>query len=167
VALSIDVWVLDIVLLVLVPAVVGILLTRWIRERAKRAGSSPAQVRGLEILVTVIWVALVLIGTSVTLGPISLLSTITFSAVTGIAVTLALQTTLQNFVSGVILLQHRAIRIGDVIQFGGVKGEVVSFGLVTTVVKQEDGTLVFVSNSNLLGGPLVNYTAAKRLEGEY
>jgi len=167
VAVPVEELVFEITLLIVVPAVAGILLTQWARERAKRSRTSPVLVRGIEILITLVWIALVLVGVTVTLGPISLLSTITFSAIAGIAVTLALQTTLQNFVAGIILLQHRAIRIGDRVRFVGVEGEIASFGLVTTVIKQADGTLVFVSNSNLLAGPLVNLTAAKRLEGEY
>ena len=162
-----DVFVLDVVLLILVPGIAGPLLARWAGSRAKGRGRSPARVRGVQILITVVWVVLVVVGVSVTLGPISFLSTLTFSAIAGIAVTLALQTTLQNLVSGIILLQHRFLRVGDQVQFSGMKGKVVSFGLVTTVIKLDDGSLSFVSNSNLLSGPLINFTASKRLAGEY
>lgn len=106
-------------------------------------------------------------GLSATLGSISFLSTLTFSAIAGVAVTLALQTTLQNLVAGLLLLQHRFLRLGDEVQFSGLKGSVVGFGLVTTVLKLSDGNLAFVSNANLLSGPLVNFTAAQRLTGEY
>jgi len=159
--------VIDAVLLILIPVVVGPLLARAAGNRAKRAGATPAKVRGIEILITVAWVAIAAVGVSITLGPISFLSTLTFSAIAGIAVTLALQTTLQNLVSGIILLQHRFLRVGDQVQFSGMKGTIVGFGLVTTVIKLDDGTLAFVSNSNLLSGPLINFTAAKRLAGEY
>jgi len=164
---AVDQLIVDVVCLILVPLVAGPLLTRWWGEREKRLGATPARVRGTRIFVTIAWVSIVAIGISVTLGPISFLSTLTFSAIAGIAVTLALQTTLQNFVAGILLLQHRFLRVGDVVQFVGVTGTVVSFGLVTTVIKQEDGTLVFVSNSNLLAGPMINRTAATRLSGEY
>ena len=159
--------ILDAILLILVPVVVGPFLARWAGNRAKRTGATPAKVRGIEILITVAWVAIAAVGVSVTLGPISFLSTLTFSAIAGIAITLALQTTLQNLVSGIILLQHRFLRVGDLVQFSGMKGKVVGFGLVTTVIKLDDGSLAFVSNSNLLSGPLINFTAAKRLAGEY
>jgi small-conductance mechanosensitive channel len=162
-----DQVVLEVIFLILVPLVAGPLFSKWAGDRQKRLGASPAKVRGIRVLVTVVWVAIVVVGLSVTLGSISILSTLTFSAIAGIGVTLALQTTLQNFVAGILLLQHRSLRLGDLIQFQGTKGKVVSFGLVTTVIKQDDGTLVFVSNSNLLSGPMVNFTAAKRLAGEY
>lgn len=162
-----DALLVDLVVLVVLPGVAGSLAARWAGGWAKRSGASPAKVRGIQIAITVLWVVLVVVGLSVTLGPISFLSTLTFSAIAGIAVTLALQTTLQNLVSGVILLQHRFLRVGDSIQFSGMKGSVVGFGLVTTVIKLDDGTLAFVSNSNLLSGPLINHTASQRLAGEY
>jgi small-conductance mechanosensitive channel len=156
-----------VVFLILVPALVGPLLAHWAGNLVRRRGGTPAKVRGLRILVTVLWASLVGLGLSLTLGSISFLSTLTFSAIAGIAVTLALQTTLQNLVAGLILLQHRSIRVGDLVLFSGAKGVVASFGLVTTVIKLDDGTLAFVSNSNLLSGPLINYTAPKRFAGEY
>lgn len=159
--------VLDVILLILVPGIAGPFIARWAGNRAKRAGSSPARVRGIQILITVAWASVVVVGISVTLGPVSFLSTLTFSAIAGIAVTLALQTTLQNLVAGILLLEHRFLRVGDRVQFSGMKGTVVSFGLVTTVFKLEDGNLAFVSNSNLLSGPFINFTAATRLAGEY
>ena len=162
-----DQWVLDVIFLILVPLIVGPLLSTWWGNREKRLGVTPARVRAVRIFVTVAWISIVAIGISVTLGPINFLSTLTFSAIAGIAVTLALQTTLQNFVAGILLLQHRFLRVGDIVQFLGVTGTVVSFGLVTTVIKQPDGTLVFVSNSNLLAGPMINRTAGQRLSGEY
>ncbi len=162
-----DQFVLEIVCLIVVPVIVGPLITKWAGDRAKRRGGTPAKVRGLRILITVAWAGLAAFGLFLTVGSISFLSTLTFSAIAGIAVTLALTTTLQNLVSGIILLQHRYVRMGDLVQFSGVKGTIVSFGLVTTVIKLEDGSLAFVSNSNLLSGPLINFTAAKRLSGEY
>lgn len=162
-----DLYVLEVVLLIVVPAAVGSLVSKWAGGAAKRRGSPPGKVRGIRILITVVWVSVVAAGVSFTLGPVSFLSTLTFSAIGGIAVTLALQTTLQNIVSGLILLNRSFLRLGDVIQISGVKGTVVGFGLVNTVIKLEDGTLAFVSNSNMLSGPLLNHTAGARLAGEY
>ncbi len=155
------------VLLVAVPLIVGPLLARWAGDRAKRRGSSPAMVRGVRSLITIAWIAVVGLGLTLSFGPIPFLSTLTFTAVGGIALTLALQTTLQNIVSGFLLQRRGFLHLRDQVEFGGTKGTVVSLGLVTTVMKLENGTLVFVSNSNLLAGPLVNRTATDRLAGEY
>ena len=159
--------ILEIVVFIAIPAVAGFLLTKWAGDAAKRRGWDPPRVRGIRILLTVLSVAAVAIGASVTFGSIGLLSTLTVSAIAGIGVTLALQTTLQNIVAGYILLHRRFLRLGDQVVIGGIEGQVVSVDLITTVVKVADGSLAFVSNSNMLGGPLVNRTAAKRLAGEY
>lgn len=156
-----------IVLLVLTPGIGGPFLAKWAGERAKRTGSSPAMVRGVRSLITVAWVAVVAFGLSVTYGPIPFLSTLTFTAIGGIAVTLALQTTLQNIVAGFWLQRNRFLHLKDAVLFSGLSGTVVSMGLVTTVLRLEDGSLAFVSNSNLLSGPMVNRTATRRLAGEY
>lgn len=155
------------VFLVVLPAVVGPALTRWAGDRAKRAGASPSMVRSLRGLISIAWLGVAGFGLTVAFGPLPFTSALTFTAVGTIAITLALQTTLQNIVASFLLHRRRFLRVNDVILFGGTKGTVVSLGFVTTVLRQDDGTLVFVSNSNLLAGPLINRTATDRLAGEY
>lgn len=164
---SISTTVLQAILLILLPAVVGILLNRWLGDLAKRRHWPPLGVRTLRVVITIVWVAIVIAGTAVTLGSFSFLSALTVSAVAGIAVTLALQTTLQNILAGFILVQRRFLHLGDAVQFSGIKGTVVSIGIVEVVLKTDSGALAMISTSNLLAGPLVNFTAAARLSGEY
>ncbi|HEV2165432.1 MAG TPA: mechanosensitive ion channel domain-containing protein [Thermoplasmata archaeon] len=151
----------------LIPAAVGIALSGAVGRLARRRQISPLAIRGARILITIVWVSFVAVGLSLAFGSFSFLSTLTVSAIAGIAVTLALQTTLQNLIAGFLLVRRRFLRYGDVVQISGVKGTVVSIGLVTSVVRTTDGTLAFISNSNLLAGPLLNYTASERLGGEY
>jgi len=158
---------LEIVFLIIVPAVAGTLASKWVGDAAKRHGSSPGTVRLTRIGITIVWIAIVSFGISTAIGPVSILSTLTVSAVASIAVTLALQTTLQNLVAGFILLRNSFLHVGDVVTISGIKGTVMNVGLVDTVLKTDDGTLVFLSNSTLLSGPLVNPTASLRLKGEY
>lgn len=164
---SLEIVALDVVLFIALPAAVGIVLSKTLGDAAKRRHWSPFDVRSVRVVTTVIWVAIVVAGTAYTLGAYSILSALTISAVAGIAVTLALQTTLQNILSGFILVQQRFLRLGDQVQFSGIKGTVVSIGLVEVVLRIDGGALAMVSTSNLLAGPLVNFTAATRLSGEY
>jgi small-conductance mechanosensitive channel len=55
------------------------------------------------------------------------------------------------------------LRIGDHIEFGSVKGEVVKLNLRTTWVKNGDGDIAIIGNSNLSAGPIINRTAKGRL----
>jgi small-conductance mechanosensitive channel len=136
---------------------------RWLRHRS----APPAAVRAARLVVSLTGLLLAVAVLFVAFGPLTLAGGLTLSAVVGLAATLALQTTIGNVIAGFILLRDRMLRPNDVIQISGVRGTVVRFGLVTTWVRLEDGSLACVSNSNLLSGPLINKTAGERLEGEY
>lgn len=160
------VFYVGLVLIILSPTV-GLLTTKWVGGALKRRAETPLLVRVLRLAITAVWVSLTILGIDLALGGASFLPTLTFSAIAGVAVTLALQTTLQNIIAGFILLRGRFLRFGDVVQLGGVSGSVVSIGIVSVVLRLDNGALAIVSNSNLLSGPLVNFTAATRLAGEY
>jgi len=162
-----DVVLLRVVLFIALPTVVGILLSKWICDAVRRRGWSPLGIRALRLVITVVWVSVAVAGATVVLGSFSFLSALTVSAVAGIAATLALQTTLQNILAGSVLFQRRFLRLGDVILFGGVKGTVVGIGLIEVVLKTENGALAMISKSNLLAGPMVNFSAATRLADAY
>jgi small conductance mechanosensitive channel len=162
-----DLTLLDILLLVILPAAAGAAVTESVCAALKKRHSTPLLVRGTRILLSLIWISIVIVGVYVVFGPFSFLSTLTLSGIAGIAVALALQTTLQNILAGFLLARHNFLKIGDKIQFSGLKGTIASIGLVTVVVRLDTGELASISNSNLLSGPLVNVSATGRLAGEY
>lgn len=78
----------------------------------------------------------------------------------GLTVGLALQGTLQNFASGILILVIKPYRVGDFIKetSHGNEGVVEDIGLVYTKVGTVDGKDVFIPNSSLASNPIVNYT---------
>ncbi|MGP8077612.1 MAG: mechanosensitive ion channel domain-containing protein [Thermoplasmata archaeon] len=136
---------------------------RWLRHR----DAPPAAVRWARFAVSMVGFGLAAAVLFVAFGPLNESSGLTLSAVVGLGVTLALQTTIGNVIAGFILLRDRVLRLNDLVRIGGVSGKVVRLGLVTTWLRLEDGSVASVSNSNLLSGPLVNLSAAERLKGEY
>jgi small conductance mechanosensitive channel len=76
----------------------------------------------------------------------------------GLAIGLALQGTLSNVASGVMLLIFRPFAVGDVIQAGGVMGTVNSLGLFTTELRTADGIYVVCPNTEFWGKPLTNFS---------
>jgi small-conductance mechanosensitive channel len=159
---------------IIVPVVVAIALAlgaylladgaaHWLRRR----GAPPTAIRGTRLGITLTGLLLAGAVLFVAFGPLPVASGLTLSAVVGLAITLALQTTLANVISGFILLRNRVLRLNDRILIGGVNGTVVRLGLVTTWLRLDDGSLASVSNSNLLAGPLVNKSTGERLKGEY
>ena len=77
----------------------------------------------------------------------------------GLAVGLALQGTLSNVASGVMLLVLRPFRVGHFVEVaGGRQGTVREIGLFTTLLITRDGVYVSIPNSSIFGAVVVNYT---------
>jgi small conductance mechanosensitive channel len=150
-----------------VVAVGGYLLSRWAAHWLRQRGGTPGQVRGVRIAISVIGFVVAAVIFFSAFGPVSAISSLTVSAVLGLAATLALQTTISNVIAGFILLRDRVLRLDDTVTIGGITGRVVRIGLVTSWLRLDDGSLASVSNSNLLSGPLINRSAKDRLGGEY
>jgi len=138
-----------------------------IRRAARRAGAGKTVVRDLQGGLRVIALILVLSNVFSYVGLSSLFTALTVSGVAAVALSLALQTTLSNVISGVFLFSDGVLRLGDTIEYSGTKGTVVRVGLRNTWVKRDSGQLVVIGNTSLSGGPLVNHTATERLSKKY
>jgi small-conductance mechanosensitive channel len=78
----------------------------------------------------------------------------------GIGVGFGLQNIVNNFVSGLILLFERPVRVGDAVQIGDVQGEVRRIGIRATTVRAWEGAEVIVPNSQLVAERVTNWTPA-------
>ncbi|MCB0310443.1 MAG: mechanosensitive ion channel [Bdellovibrionales bacterium] len=70
------------------------------------------------------------------------------------------QNVVSNFISGLILLVEQPIRIGDIIEFGGLRGNVKRIGARSTILSTPENLEVIVPNSALLESNIVNWTLA-------
>lgn len=77
----------------------------------------------------------------------------------GLAVGLALQGSLSNFASGVLLLVFRPFKKGDFVEAGGTGGSVQEVSVFTTVLHTPDNKKVIVPNSQITGGVITNFSA--------
>ena len=73
------------------------------------------------------------------------------------------QTIIKNFISGIILLFERKVRVGDIIVIGDIIGTVSSVDLRATTVKAFDGVEALIPNSNVLETQIVNWTYSDSL----
>jgi small conductance mechanosensitive channel len=140
------------------------LLIRLITRGAKRAGASADLVRSVREALSILWVIFVAVGLVSVTGIGSIFSFLTLSGIAGLAISLALQNTLTNIISGILILSDGVLRLHDSIEYSGVKGRVEKIGLRATWVKTDSGDIAIISNNYLANGPLVNFTASERLE---
>lgn len=77
----------------------------------------------------------------------------------GLAVGLALQGSLQNFASGVMLIVFRPFKTGDFVEAGGVSGVVEVINIFSTTMRTGDNKEVIVPNGAIYGGTITNYSA--------
>ncbi|MEH8017307.1 mechanosensitive ion channel [Rheinheimera muenzenbergensis] len=77
----------------------------------------------------------------------------------GLAVGLALQGSLANFASGILIILFRPFKSGDFIEAGGVTGTVDKIEIFQTMMKTPDNKLVIVPNAQVTGGAITNYSA--------
>ncbi|MCA9399157.1 MAG: mechanosensitive ion channel, partial [Candidatus Omnitrophica bacterium] len=76
----------------------------------------------------------------------------------GVGIGLGLQNITANFVSGLILLLERPVRIGDLINIDGKISEVIGINMRVTVVRTFDNVTVLVPNTKLVENEVINWT---------
>jgi small conductance mechanosensitive channel len=76
----------------------------------------------------------------------------------GLAVGLALQGSLSNFASGILIIAFRPFKAGDFIEAGGVAGVVESIKLFSTIIRSGDNKEIIIPNSGVVGSAIVNYS---------
>ena len=77
----------------------------------------------------------------------------------GLAVGLALQGSLSNFASGVLIVLFRPYRVGDWVEAAGISGSVEQVQILTTILKTGDNKQIIVPNSQIMDSIITNYSA--------
>ncbi len=107
-------------------------------------------VRRVTILIGIV-VALSVLG--INIGPL-----VAAIGAVGFVVGFALQGTLSNFASGIMILLYRPYDIGDFVNVAGVSGTVSAMSLVSTTIKTPDNQTIIVPNNSIWGGVITNIT---------
>jgi small conductance mechanosensitive channel len=142
--------------------IVGIWLAKWMAKIAgkvlNKRNVDPTLTKFAVSLVKVALIAFVIISAISQVG----IETTSFVAVigaAGLAVGFALQGSLSNFASGVMLIIFKPIKVGDYIEGGGGAGSVESIGIFVTTLTTPDNKVIYIPNSTLTGSNIVNYSA--------
>lgn len=76
----------------------------------------------------------------------------------GLAVGLALQGSLSNFAAGVLLVIFRPLRVGELVDLGGVSGTVDQVQIFSTTLRTADNKIIVVPNGKIIAGNIINFS---------
>lgn len=151
--------VLVFIIFVLAAKYLGKLLDKLLRYKVRQASIR-------EITIKILKVVVIAIGFFVALGLLNLNTILTSvlagAGVVGLAVGLALQGTLNNTFSGILLSFLPELQIGDWIENNGFAGKVVEINLRSIVIREADNNYVVIPNSQVIDAPFKNFSRTSR-----
>jgi MscS family membrane protein len=131
-------------------------------KRMRSTGLDGQLVRlGMRVLVSLA-VAWLLVAAAETLG-ISVMPLLAGLGVSGLAVALAAQYTVENLIAGLVIYADKTVKVGETCQFGDIIGTVEQIGLRSTRIRGIDRRLVTVPNAEFAKMKLINSTRRDRV----
>jgi len=136
-------------------------LSKWMRRITYRwIYVSIADVGVRNSLAAFTQYAIVLIGFLIALQLMGIkLTTLTvFAGALGVGLGFGLQNIASNFISGLLLLAERPLKVGDMVFIGNYEGEVKNIGIRSLMIITSDNKNVIIPNSELISHPFTNAT---------
>ncbi|MCG6938290.1 MAG: mechanosensitive ion channel [Gammaproteobacteria bacterium] len=136
--------------------VVGILV-RIAKKLMTKAKVDAILVNFIGSIVSTVLLLFVVVAALDQLG-VDTTSLIALIGAAGLAIGLALQGTLQNLASGVMLIIFRPFNDGNYVEAAGVAGIIEKIGIFTTTMRTGDNREIIVPNGEIFGGTITNYS---------
>jgi len=140
---------------------VGYLITRIIQhvvvKAVRRTPGGVAVEHALSRVVAIVGITLAFMTALSTMG-VDINALIAALGLTSLAIGLALKDTIENAITGVLLLIQRPFKVGDVIQVTSVTGTVVDVAIRTTKIKSLDGLHVLIPNRHVYDAVITNWS---------
>jgi small conductance mechanosensitive channel len=153
------------ILRALVIVLVALLVSRSIRGYLLRIGTRRRMnVNAIALISNLIRVGLIVLAVVLILPSFGVdwTTLATVAGAVGLAVSLAFQDLLRNFIAGIYILVERPFTLGDKVTLQSnpeITGTVQSIELRITTIRSEDGLLVVVPNNTIFSTPLTNRSA--------
>ncbi|HWU78381.1 MAG TPA: DUF3772 domain-containing protein [Rhodanobacter sp.] len=147
--------------------VIGILLLRilkrWLRDQLlPKSTMEPGMQDSIVTLLGYLGGLLVLVLTLATLN-VNLTSITWIVSALSVGIGFGLQAIVQNFISGLILLVERPVKVGDWVSLGTVEGDIRRINVRATEIQLWDRSTVIVPNSQLITENVRNVTQPNAL----
>ncbi|TDU40045.1 small conductance mechanosensitive channel [Gelidibacter sediminis] len=128
----------------------------------KLVGSRVKQKSVSNIIARLTTIMVVFLGLFLALGILNLSQTltslITGAGVLGLVIGLALQGTLSNTISGIVISFRDKIQIGHWVETNDFAGEIIDINLKNFTLKESDNNMVLIPNKTILETPMKNYS---------
>lgn len=152
-----------------VSAIIIFIVGRWIAglvfrlmvKFMERSHVEPTLAKFIGRIGYALFMAVVIMSTVDKLG-VNTTSFVAIVGAAGLAVGLAMQSSLSNFAAGVMIILFRPFPIGNFIDAGGIKGIVEEISIFNTQLRTPDNLEVIVPNSQIHGSAITNFSAKDR-----
>ncbi|MBA5983228.1 mechanosensitive ion channel family protein [Pseudomonas sp. MD195_PC81_125] len=140
-------------------------LRRWLdNEFLPKTDMDPGMCASLSTLFSNIGYATVILLTLSSLG-VRWTNLAWIVSALSVGIGFGLQEIVKNFVSGLILLTERPVKVGDLISISGVEGDIRRINVRATEIQLSDRSIVIVPNSQLISQNLRNVTLGGSAQG--
>ena len=133
-------------------------VTGIIGRITERAGVDVTLRKFLGNLVYGIFMAFVVIASLDRLG-VNTTSVAAIIAAAGLAIGMALQGTLSNFASGVMLILFKPVQVGDFVEVAGTEGIIDEIQIFNTILHSLDNVRIIIPNGSITSGTIQNFSA--------
>lgn len=153
-------WAINItmaLLIFLIGRIVIKILTSIVGKLMVKANLDEALVDFVKSIVHTLLLLFVIVASLNQLG-VDTTSLVALLGAAGLAIGLSLQSSLQNFAAGVMLLVFKPFRLGDYVEAGGCSGVIDKISIFTTTMSTPDNKEIIIPNGAIYGGNIINYS---------
>ncbi|NEQ97537.1 MAG: mechanosensitive ion channel [Cyanothece sp. SIO2G6] len=138
---------------ILVRIVTVLVRSRLLRDVGANREVQDAIALSLQVTLTGLGLIIILSGLGFDLSSLAI-----FASVLGVGIGFGLQNIANNFMSGLIILFERPIRVGDFVNLGDLTGTVERIGARSTEIRTLDLVTIIVPNSELIESKVINWS---------
>ena len=145
---------------------IGLAITTWLANRGRRRllawlpGRESAALLGVRLFSLAMVLGLVVFSLLAVNIPLTAFAFMGGALAIGIG--FGAQNIINNFISGLILLVEKPIKLGDIVEVEGIRGRVSNIGSRCCLVSRADGVDMLIPNSSFLEKSVTNWTLSDR-----
>lgn len=149
--------------LAIVVVLIAYILAKYVFKLVNKITARKVEQKSIvNIISKLAYIAVIMLGVFLALGILDLSKTltslITGAGVLGLVIGLALQGTLSNTISGIMISFRKKIQIGNWVETNDFAGEIIDINLKNLTLKETDNNIVFIPNKTILETPMKNFS---------